>query len=162
LQESVSDAWLSRPNVGDGFTVPGAYQMLMSQEILHHVVILEAPWHKNVSLKVSICAWHLFRNRWPTKDNLEQRGVINNDNLLCVSGCGQNETLDHLIIHCPIFGNLWQLVKSWLGVYSVDPQHVTDHFNQFVLSSGGYVPRWSFLHLIWLCCIWVLWNERNQ
>ena len=56
----------------------------------------------------------------------------------------------------------WQLVKSCLGVYSVNPQHVTDHFHQFVLSSGGYVSLRSFLHLIWLCCIWVLWNERNQ
>jgi len=162
LQESVPDAWLWRPNTGDGFTVRGAYQMLMRQEILNHAVISEAPWHKNVPLKVSICVWRLFHNRWPTKDNLVRQGVINNDNLLCVSGCGHNETLEHIIIHCPIFGNLWQLVKSWLGVYSMDPQHVTDHFNQFVLSSGGYAPHLSFLHLIWLWCIWVPWNERNQ
>jgi hypothetical protein len=91
-----------------------------------------------------------------------RRGVITIDNQLCVSGCGQNETIDHLIIHCPVFGNLWQLVKSWIGVYSVDPQQVTDHFYQFAHSSGGYAPRRSLLHLIWLCCIWVLWNERNQ
>jgi len=59
------------------------------------------------------------------------------DNQLCVSGCGQIETIDHLIIHCPVFGNLWQLVKSLIGVYSVDPYQVTDHFYQFVHSSGG-------------------------
>ena len=29
-------------------------------------------------------------------------------------------------------------------------------------SSGGYTPLRSFLLLIWLCCIWVLWNERNH
>jgi hypothetical protein len=43
-----------------------------------------------------------------------------------------------------------------------DPQHVTDHFYQFIYSSGGYTPRRSFLHMLWLCCIWVLWNEWNQ
>jgi len=60
LQESLSDVWLWRPNTGEGFTVRGAYQMLMRQEILNHVVISEAPWHKNVPLIVSMCAWRLF------------------------------------------------------------------------------------------------------
>jgi len=81
---------------------------------------------------------------------------------LCVSGCGQNETVGHLIIHCPTFGFLWQLVKSWLGVYSVDPQHVMDHFHQFIYAAGGHISRCSLLHMTWLCCIWVLWNERNH
>lgn len=162
LQDSESDVWLWRPDPTVGYTVRGAYQMLMRQEIQVHDLASDAPWHKNVPLKVSICAWRLFRNRWPTKDNLVRRGVLSFDNQLCVSECGQQETLDHLIIHCNVFGNLWKLIKSWIGVYSVDPLQVTDHFNQFVHSSGGYVPRRSFLHLIWLCCIWVIWNERNQ
>jgi len=33
-----------------------------------------------------------------------RRDVISNDNQLCASGCGQQETIDHLIIHCNIFG----------------------------------------------------------
>ena len=82
-----------------------------------------------------------------------RRGVITNDNQLCILGCGQQETIDHLIIHCNIFGDLWKHIKSWIGVYSVDPHQVTDRFNQFVYSSGGYAPHRSFLHLIWLCCI---------
>jgi len=125
----------------------------------NHDIILEASWHKSVPLKVSNSAWRLFPNRWLTKVNLVRWGVITVDTQLCVSGCGQNETIDHLIIHCPIFGNLWQLIMSWLGVYYVDPQEVTYHFYQFVPSSGGYAPRRSFLHLIWLCCIWVLWMK---
>ncbi|AES95455.1 hypothetical protein MTR_5g025680 [Medicago truncatula] len=38
--------------------------------------------------------------------------------LIC---CGQQETINHLIIYCNFFGNLWNLVKSWISVYSVDP-----------------------------------------
>jgi len=112
LQEPDEDVWMWRPNTGDGYTVRGVYQMLMRQEMHNHDVVSEAPWHKSVSLKVSICAWRLFHNRWPTNDNLVRRGVINIDNQLCVSGCGQNETIDHLIIHCHVFCNLWQLIKS--------------------------------------------------
>ena len=125
----------------------------MRHEIQDHGVVSEAVWHKNVPLKVSICAWQLFRNRWTTKDNLWHRGVIPVDSQLYVSRCAQNETAEYLIIHCSTFGSLWQLMKTWIGVYSADPQHVLEHFNQFKYSSGGYTPRRSFLHMIWLCCI---------
>jgi hypothetical protein len=122
----------------------------------------DAVWHKSVPLKVSICAWRLLRNRWPAKDNLRRREIISLDSQLCVTRCRQLESADHYIIHCPIFGSLWQYVKNWLGVYSVDPQNVTDHCQRFRFSTGGYFPRRSFLHMIWLCCIWVIWNEQNQ
>jgi len=148
LQDTQSDVWLWRPNIGDGYSVRDVYQMLMRQEMHNHDVVSDAPWHKSVPLKVSICVWRLLRNRWPTKDNLVRRGVISHDSQLCVTGCGQNETIDHLIIHCPIFGDLWQQIKTWIGVFSVDPRQVLDHYYQFVFSSGTYAPRRSFLHLV--------------
>jgi len=49
-----------------------------------------------------------------------------------------------------------------LDQYSADPQHVLDHFIQFAYSLGGFKPRQLFLQLIWFCCVWVLWNERNH
>jgi len=162
LQDAETDVWLWRPNVDDGYTVRGVYQMLMWQEMHNHDVASEAPWHKNVPLKVSICVWRLLRNRWPTKDNLVLRGVVTSVSQLCVTGCGQNENIDHLIIHCPVFGNLWQHIKAWIDVFFVTPQQVTEHYYQFIHSTGGSAPHRSFVHLIWLCGIWVLWNERNQ
>jgi len=62
--------------------------------------------HKNVPLKVSMCAWSLLRNRWPTKNNLVKRDIISNDSQLCVSGSGHNESTYHLLFHCPIFNTL--------------------------------------------------------
>jgi hypothetical protein len=154
LPDSRQDVWLWRPNAGDGYNVRGVYQMLMRQEMHDHDDILDAVWHKSVPLKISICVWRVFRNRWPTKNNLWRREVIPLDSQqLCVSGCGQNETATHLIIHCSTFGSLWQLVKNWIGVFSVDPHNVMDHFHQFIYSTGGYNSRRSFLQLIWLCCI---------
>lgn len=73
-----------------------------------------------------------------TKDNLVRRDVIPIDSQLCVSRCGQNESANHLIIHCPIFGSLWKHVKTWLVVYFVDPKYITDLFfvNLFILQEG--------------------------
>jgi len=106
LQDSKPDVWLRRMNPEDGYTVRGVYQMLMGQEMHVHDNFSDAVWHNSVPLKVSICAWRLLRNRWPTKDNLRCRGIISFDSQLCVSGCWQIESSDHLIIHCPIFCSL--------------------------------------------------------
>ena len=56
LQDSRSDVWLWRPNAGDGYIVRDVYQMLMKQEMYIHDDFSDAVWHKNVPLKVSICA----------------------------------------------------------------------------------------------------------
>ena len=46
LQDTEPDVWLWRPNIGDGYTVRGVYQMLMRQEMHNHDVVSDAPWHR--------------------------------------------------------------------------------------------------------------------
>jgi len=79
---------------------------------------------------------------------------------LCVSGCGQQESETYVFLSCQFFGQLWQLVRNWLGVYSTDPSNIVDHFYQFGTSFG--YGKCSLMHLIWFACSWVLWKERND
>jgi hypothetical protein len=60
------------------------------------------------------------------------------------------------------FSSLWALVRSWIGVPVVEYTSLHDHFLQFTYSSGGFRARRSFLQLIWLACVWVMWKERNH
>ena len=53
------------------------------------------------------------------------------------------------------------LVRSWIGFDGVDHAEIFDHFIQFTNYTGGSKYRRSFLQLIWLLTVWVLWNERN-
>lgn len=62
LQDIVTDIWQWSPNRGDGYTVPGVYQVLMRKEMHFHDEASEAVWHKVAPLKVSICVWCLLRN----------------------------------------------------------------------------------------------------
>ena len=48
-------------------------------------------WNKEVSLKVSLFAWRLLRNRLPTTDNLVKRQILQPNAQLCVGGCGMME-----------------------------------------------------------------------
>lgn len=61
-------------------------------------------WHKVVPLKINLFAWCLFQNRIPTSCNLLRRGLLQNQQHLCVGGCGCNEDINHLFSHCNFFG----------------------------------------------------------
>ncbi|RHN60841.1 hypothetical protein MtrunA17_Chr4g0030201 [Medicago truncatula] len=81
---------------------------------------------------------------------------------LCVFGCGEVETSQHLFVSCPIFRDLWQHVRAWIGVSGVDPFDISDHFVQFSYLLGSTSKIQSFMQLLWLACVWVLWTERNN
>jgi hypothetical protein len=61
-----------------------------------------------------------------------------------------------------VFSALWQRIRSWIGICGADPQNIRDHFYQFIHYSGYSKARRSFLQLIWLLCVWLLWTERNN
>jgi len=65
-------------------------------------------------------------------------------------------------LSCPLFGQMWQLVRNWLCVYSVDHYSIVDHFYQFGTLSGGSKSRCSLMHMFWFATIWVIWKERND
>jgi len=98
----------------------------------------------------------------PAKSNLAVRGILVQDAHLCVSGCGKVETTQHLFVSCPIFRDLWQHVRAWIGVSGVDLFDTSDHFVQFLYLLGSATKNRSFMQLLWLACVWVLWTERNN
>jgi hypothetical protein len=119
-------------------------------------------WHIHVPIKVALLARRLLCNRFPTKSNLLARGIISSEAHLCVSGCGEVETAQHLFVSCNIFSELWQLVRGWIRVSGVDLSDIHEHFHQFMHPTGESATRRSFLQMLWLLRVWVLWSERNN
>jgi hypothetical protein len=117
LQAQYPDRWQWRPDSDRGYSVRGAYQLLTSQQHIVLHVAVDLIWHKQVSLKVSIFAWRLLRDSLPTKANLVARGIISLDALLCVSGCGEIESAQHLFLCCSFFGSLWPLHYKKFTIY---------------------------------------------
>ncbi|PNX67792.1 heat shock protein, partial [Trifolium pratense] len=158
-----SDRWLWRPDLEKSYTICGAYQLLTTQD----VIILDPAsgliWHHpQVPLKVSIFAWRLLRDRLPTRANLVSRGILSPELHSCVSGCGAAESAQHLFISCNTFGFIWVLASSWIVSSLVHAQTLPHHFVQFTTSAGGFRARRSFMQLIWLAYVWVVWTERNH
>ncbi|CAJ2667177.1 unnamed protein product [Trifolium pratense] len=161
LQDHVSDRWQWRVDLDDGYTVRGAYQLLTTQDIVTLDAASGLIWHRQVPLKVSICAWRLLRDRLPTKANLVIRGILSTETHLCAFGCGEVESAQHLFLSCSSFGLMWPIVSSWIGSSLVTAQNLPEHFVQFTSSAGGSRVRRSFMQLVWLACVWVMWTERN-
>ncbi|XP_039688726.1 uncharacterized protein [Medicago truncatula] len=162
LQPLSYDVWQWQPDPSQGYTVRGAYALLTNQKEQQDSLCEELVWHKQVPLKVSIFAWRLIRDRLPTKSNLAYRGILNSEACLCVSGCGLLEDARHLFLSCSFFGSLWSLVRSWIGFDGVDHCDISNHCAHFAFYTGGLKARRSFLQLIWLLTMWVIWNERNN
>ncbi|GAU31822.1 hypothetical protein TSUD_58230 [Trifolium subterraneum] len=162
LQVQSSDWWQWQPDPDEGYTVRGAYQLLTSQVPSTLDDADKLIWHTHVPLKVSILAWRLLRDRLPTRVNLATRGILAPAAHFCVSGCGEAESAHHLFISCSTFGSLWTLLCSWIGIAPVHSTSIRDHFVQFTCAAGGARTRRSFMQLIWLVCVWIVWTERNH
>jgi len=162
LQSNVTDSWRWLLDPIGGYSVRGAYQLLTSQDNAHVETAADLIWNKQVPLKVSILAWRLLRDRLPTKLNLLDHDIISADDTVCLAECGHVETTQHLILSCNYYDSLWQAVRSWHGLLGLNPQSISDHFYQFIHSSYGLPARRSFLQLVWLLCVWIIWNDCHS
>jgi len=162
LQHNVPDQWHWYPDIIGGYTVRTSYHLLTSQDLPIVGILVALIWHKQVPLKVSILAWRLLREGLPTKTNLLNRSILSSEATICSTTCGQAETVSHLFLHCDMYAPLWQMVRFWLGVSGVDPQGLQAHFLQFTNCLGGLKACRSFMQLLWLLCVWVIWQERNN
>jgi hypothetical protein len=87
------------------------------------------------------------------KTNLVVRDIISLDQAHCATGCGGDESAQHLFLSCDIFGSPWPLVREWIGFSTTDASGLSDHFVQFTYSASGLRARRSFLQLVWLACL---------
>ena len=72
--------------------------------------------------------------------------------------CG--ESVDHLLLHCPIAWELWSLVFCLFGIQWVMPHAVLELFEAW----QGKFARHRHIHvwrLVPHCLIWCIWRERN-
>ena len=162
LQVDKEDGWAWKLEKTNFYSVRSAYNFQTAQHIVDNPVDVQSLWQKDIPLKVVIFAWRLFRNRLPTKDNLLRRGILNNDNCLCVAGCDSLEIVNHLFLHCSFSGSIWHLIHRWIALSTTAPFSPSDHFTQFRLGGGGPHMRKSLLNVIWFATVWELWKERNN
>ncbi|WKA03436.1 hypothetical protein VitviT2T_021543 [Vitis vinifera] len=116
-------------------------------------------WSPCVPTKVGFFAWEASWGKVLTQDQLKRRGwILANRCFLC---CDEEETINHILIHCPKARVLWNLVFSLFGVNWVLPLTVRDTLlgwsASFVDKKRGKTWRAAPLSLFW-----TVWKERNR
>ncbi|KAI8534893.1 hypothetical protein RHMOL_Rhmol10G0132200 [Rhododendron molle] len=86
----------------------------------------------------------------------KQRIIVNK----CCMRKRDAETVDHLLIHCPVAWELWSVVFSWFGLRWAMSRNVME---LLIAWNGARVGKrrkcaWA---MIPLSLMWTIWRERN-
>ena len=116
-------------------------------------------WNPVVPPKIRVFAWKAAWGKGHTLDQLKRRGMtFANRCFMCEE---EEDTIDHLLIHCKIAKMLWYLILSIVGISWVFPQSVL----HTLLAWQGVVVG-KKCKKIWfaasLCLFWNLWRARNR
>ncbi|GJS39203.1 putative RNA-directed DNA polymerase [Tanacetum coccineum] len=132
---------------------------LIDEKILRVVTYVEeTSWCKFVPRKVNVFIWRLKCGRIPVRSILDHIG-IDLDSTLCP--CCENavETIDHIMVRCPLVSVVWSKIFLWWGIGCFNGSSLSD-----ILSSHGLVS--SKLESVWQAVIrsslYLIWKARNS
>ncbi|XP_057792778.1 uncharacterized protein LOC131009459 [Salvia miltiorrhiza] len=161
------DGWTWRGESGKGFTAKSVYEVLKERakettEVVEETDISAKVWKIPIPNKVKLTVWRILKNRIPTCDNLLRRNVMLSEVEVGCNACFyRQESMKHVLLHCPKTSKIWEAIYQWLGVCVVQPHDVPSHFRFFTGLSSRKSNR-KFLMALWCCTTWLIWKMRNE
>ncbi|WKA03180.1 hypothetical protein VitviT2T_021306 [Vitis vinifera] len=116
-------------------------------------------WGSYAPLRTCFFAWEVVWGKISTIDMLMRRGwsMANRCNL-----CKENEeTANHILIHCGKTRDLWNLLFSSFGVVWVLPDSVRNLLLEWKMKGMGK-KRSVVWKMAPICLFWCIWGERNR
>ncbi len=118
----------------------------------------QSVWNSKVPSWVAFFIWTTAWGRILTTDNLRRRGIIILD--WCCMCRSDGESVNHLLLHCSVAQELWNMILNMFGVSWVMPRDVVD----LLACWAGKVGK-DEAGMIWKAIphylMWCLWGERN-
>ena len=116
-------------------------------------------WSRCVPTKVGFFAWEDLWGKVLTLYQLKRRGwnIANR----CFLFCDEEETINHIFIHCSKARVLWKLVFALFGVMWVLPLSARDTLLGWHGSFVGKKRRNAWMAAP-LCLFWSVWKKRNR
>ena len=157
IRPSQEDCLILKETRPDGFAVKLMYRKLMHSpptDFLWHSI-----WNPIVPPKLGFFAWEASWGKVLTLDQLKRRGItLVNRCFLCEE---EEETIDHLLIHCSAAKMLWNLFLAIMDYNCVFPLTVRQALLAWQSARVGKKRKSVWLAAP-LCLFWTVWNERNR
>ena len=116
-------------------------------------------WSNWVPTKMSFFAWEASWGKMLTLDQIKKQGrALANRCFLCGK---DEETIDHLLLHCPVARLLWDLLLAIFGVYWVCPKSVSETLISWCGTCVGKRLKKAWMTAP-LTLFWTIWCERNN
>ena len=151
------DKVLWKESVGASFTVSEAFNSLASGSTI--LFPTKGIWVGPVPLlRQRFFNWEAAWGKVLTLDKLQRRGW-HLPNICYLCGYAE-ETIHHLLLHCPIVNSLWEIIFSLFGLSWVFPKTI----KEAILSRKGYFVG-KKNSKVWksvpVCIFWTVWKKRN-
>ena len=115
-------------------------------------------WKAKIPRRVSFFVWTAVHGQILTLDNLMLKGRIL-VNRCCM--CHRNEeTVDHLLLHCPVAHSLWVYMFQIFGIQWVMPSSVESLVYCWSFWLGNFNS--DIWNMVPDCLMWIVWTERNR
>jgi hypothetical protein len=168
LSEGEDDWWWNLEEDGV-FTVNSFYGKLESFSVVEEEMgeddrrMFTQLWKSPAPSKMVALSWKALLNRIPTRVNLFRRNAIPpNGNLQCVFCNMEEESNNHLFVHCHETWKIWFLIQQWLDVCIITPPNLAIHW----MCWNGVTPYRKELikgmRLIWHATVWGIRIARNN
>jgi hypothetical protein len=115
-------------------------------------------WHTKAPWRACFFVWTAAWQKILTCENLCKRGYYMTS-WCCMCRCN-GETVEHLLLHCPVVGVLWNWVLQAFGIHWVIPGTVADLLFSWWNGLGRHSS--DIWNLVPACLMWTVWKERNQ
>jgi hypothetical protein len=114
-------------------------------------------WRTKVSLKTAFFVWLAALEKILTMNNLRKQHVFVVDT--CCTRKRNEESANHLLLHCEVACALWSTFFSCFGLSWVMPRVANLFACWWTSSSTQSAAVWKMVHS---CLLWCLWKERND
>lgn len=116
-------------------------------------------WRTKVPVKAAFLGWLAAIDACLTQNKLQRRGFSLSSR--CYLSNSEEETVEHLFLHCRVSRQCWEHFLSITGISLVIPQKICNLL-EIWQSQGVKGSLKQIWRTIPICILWTIWLERNK